>query len=86
MALIAEAGELVEQFQWLTERESENLSPEKKENVADEIGDVLIYTLRLCSRIGIDPLRSARDKLKKNALRYPISLAKGNARKYSDLP
>lgn len=85
MALVAEAGELVEQFQWLTEEESKNLSPEKKERVNDEIADVLIYTLRLCSKLGIDPLQSVNDKVQKNERKYPIALAKGNARKYSDL-
>jgi dCTP diphosphatase len=85
MALVGEAAELVEEFQWLTEEQSRNLSPEKREKVNDEIADVLIYTLRLCSKLGIDPIQSARDKIRKNEQRYPIEAAKGNASKYSDL-
>ena len=85
MALVVEAAELVEEFQWLTERESLDFSEGKKDKVADEIGDVLIYTLRLCSRLGLDPLRCAGEKLRKNAEKYPIALSKGKATKYSDL-
>jgi NTP pyrophosphatase (non-canonical NTP hydrolase) len=85
MALIAEAGELVEQFQWLTEEESMNLSPEKKQNVTNEIADVLIYALRLCSKLGIDPIKSTEEKIQQNEQKYPIELAKGNAKKYSEL-
>lgn len=85
MALVAEAGELVEQFQWLTEEESRNLSPEKTQSVRSEIADVLIYTLRLCSKLGIDPIQSVEDKISENGKKYPVGLAKGNARKYSDL-
>lgn len=85
MALIVEAAELAEHFQWLTEEESKTLPPEKKEAVRDEIADVLIYTLRLCSKLGIDPIQAAEKKVLENGDKYPISLAKGNATKYTDL-
>jgi NTP pyrophosphatase (non-canonical NTP hydrolase) len=71
MALIVEAAELVEHFQWATPEESLTLSPEKKSEVADEIADVLIYLTELADVLGIDPLEAARSKIAKNAVKYP---------------
>ncbi len=55
MALVVEAGELAEHFQWLTEEQSDNLPPDKLAAVQEEIGDVLIYLANLCDKLGIDP-------------------------------
>ncbi|MES9904887.1 MAG: nucleotide pyrophosphohydrolase, partial [Sedimenticola sp.] len=46
MAMIAECAELVEHFQWLSEEQSMALSSEKKEAVALELADILIYLVR----------------------------------------
>ena len=83
MALMVEAGELAEQFQWLTEEQSSSLAPDKLAEVKDEIGDVLIYLANICDKLGIDPLEAARDKLKKNVAKYPASMVRGKAGKYS---
>ena len=84
MALSVEVAELVEHFQWLTEEQSYIKDPEKLEEIKQEIGDILIYLTRLSDRLGIDPLRSAKDKIKINDIKYPVEKAKGNSRKYSD--
>ncbi|NLG17116.1 MAG: nucleotide pyrophosphohydrolase [Fibrobacter sp.] len=85
MALSVEAAELVEEFQWLTAEQSANLSDVKKERVKDEIGDILNYTLRLCSRLGIDPSLAVTDKIKKNAVKYPVEKSKGCMKKYNEI-
>ena len=85
MALTVEASELLEIFQWLTEEESRNLAPQAKAAAADEIADVLIYLLQLCHHLGVDPLAAARDKIAKNALKYPVESSRGNNKKYSEL-
>jgi len=85
MALTVEAAELLEIFQWLTEEESRNLAPQAKAAAADEVADVLIYLLQLCHHLGIDPLAAARDKIAKNALKYPVESSRGNNKKYSEL-
>lgn len=84
-ALVVEAGELLEHFQWLTEDQSRNLTENSKQPIAEEIADVFIYLLQLSSAIGIDPLNSAREKIRANALKYPVALAKGRITKYSKL-
>lgn len=71
MALIVEAAELVEHFQWLTPQEAAELPEARRAEVADEIADVLLYLVRLADRLGIDPVEAARAKMVKNALKYP---------------
>ena len=74
MALSVEAAELVEHFQWATPEESMALPPEKRAEVADEIADVLIYLTELADVLGIDPIAAAREKIVKNAAKYPAPL------------
>lgn len=81
MALAAEAGELLEVFQWLGEDESRRLAPDAHAAAQDEIADVLLYLVRLCDELGIDPVVCAERKLADNARRYPVETARGNARK-----
>ena len=85
-ALIVEAAELLEHFQWLTEEQSRNLDPETLSKVKDEIGDILIYLIRLADELGIDPMEAASDKLEKNAKKYPADKVRGKALKYSEYP
>jgi len=85
MALGVEVSEVMEHFQWLTEEESRNLTPEKKALLEGEIGDVLIYLVRLADTLGIDPLDAALKKAALNEKRYPVNKSYGKARKYSDL-
>lgn len=70
-ALIVEAAELLEHFQWMSQEESRNLSPEKQTEVAHEIADVLIYLTRLADRLGIDMMAAASEKMGLNAIKYP---------------
>ena len=86
MALSVETAELMEHFQWLTAAQSASLSAKNKEEVAQEIGDVLIYLTRLADVLGIDPLQAAFDKIEINAVKYPVDKSKGNNTKYDKLP
>jgi len=85
MALVAEAGELAEHFQWLTLEESARLPPETRAEVELEIADVLLFLLRLCDKLDIDPLAAATKKLELNARKYPVEKSKGKATKYDRL-
>jgi NTP pyrophosphatase (non-canonical NTP hydrolase) len=84
-ALIVEAGELLEHFQWMTEEQSRALAPERLEAVRSEVADVLLYLVQLCNVLGIDPVKAAQDKLAANAARYPVEKARGNSRKHEEL-
>ena len=81
-ALIVEAAELLEHFQWLSATQSRQLSHSELDEVSDEIGDVLIYLVRLADELGIDPLASAFTKLDKNSEKYPPEMVSGSMLKY----
>ena len=84
MALIVEAGELVEPLQWLTEEETRHLSAAQHQAVSEEAADVLLYLIRFADQLGIDLEKAAWDKIEKNALKYPADRVRGSSRKYTD--
>lgn len=84
MALSVEASELVECFQWLTEEQSKNLSPEQHQAVIDEMADVQIYLLRLATKLNVNLLDAAEQKIVKNEAKYPAELVKGSSKKYTE--
>jgi dCTP diphosphatase len=85
IALSVEAAELLEHFQWLTPEESQHLTTERVEGVRLEMADILLYLVRLADRLGVDLAASAFDKIAINAKKYPVALAKGSAKKYTEL-
>lgn len=78
MALMVEAAELLELFQWQTLSESRAFTrdPANKERVADEIADVLLYLLQLADHTGVDVEQAVECKLLKNAQKHPAKHAK----------
>ncbi len=84
-ALAVEAAELLEPFQWLMEEESRRLAenPSDYARVEEEVADVMIYLLRLADQLDIDLERVVAEKIRKNAEKYPVALARGNAVKYN---
>lgn len=84
MALIVEAAELVEHFQWLKQSESEHLPPEKHQEVAYEMADILVYLLRLAERLDVDLIEAVQQKMQINAAKYPADKVRGSHRKYNE--
>ena len=85
MALTAEAGELLEHFQWLSEAEADALSDQQRAEVALELADILMFLLRLADRLQIDLLAAAAKKLELNRQKYPVEKARGRSTKYDKL-
>ena len=85
MALIVEAAELVEHFQWLTEEQSQTLVPEKLAQVGDELADIQIYLIRIADQLKVDLLEAVDKKIEKNAVKYPADKVRGSAKKYNEL-
>lgn len=85
MALAAEAGELLEVFQWLTEAESTQLRPGDKgwELARDELADLQIFLLRLADLLGVELESAVEAKIARNERRYPAEQVRGDATKYS---
>lgn len=86
MALAAEAGELLEIFQWLTDDEAQLVmtDPGRASAVRDELADVFAYLIRLADVAGVDLSDALTDKIAKNDLRYPVDRARGSAEKYTE--
>lgn len=79
MALIVEAGELVEHFQWLKQDESLALSSDKLDEVAQEIADIQIYLVRLADKLGVDIEKAVEEKIAINERKYPAAMVRGSA-------
>jgi len=84
MALSVEVSELLEHFQWLTEEQSRNLPSDKRAAVAEELGDIQGYLIRIADKLGIDLLEATAAKIEKNALKYPAEKVKGSSKKYNE--
>lgn len=87
MALVVEAGELVEIFQWLTPEQSQAVMTDEKKAAAvkEELADIYGYLLRLADLLEISLDEVLEQKLIINAEKYPVELARGTAAKYTEL-
>ncbi len=83
MAMIVEAAELVEHFQWETEQASRELTTEKREQVSHELADTFVYLLRIAEVLNIDLIKAANSKIILNAKKYPVEKARGSNAKYT---
>jgi len=71
-----EAAELLEHFQWGKYYDNGK--------VAEELADVLIYSIYMADAMNLDIEEIILDKIAKNAIKYPINKSKGNAKKYTE--
>jgi NTP pyrophosphatase (non-canonical NTP hydrolase) len=71
ISISIEAAELLEDFQWIS---SEKALQENKENIREEIADVLIYSLMICSDLELDVKQIVEEKLEKNGEKYPVDI------------
>ena len=81
MALTGEVGELNELFMWLTVEESWKIEGERKQAVAEELSDVLIYLTRIADEMGIDLVAAAHEKCDLNERKYPVEAFQGNGKR-----
>ena len=84
MALIVEAAELVEHFQWMKEDESASLPPDKLAEVEQELADIQIYLIRLADKLDVDLMKAVARKIDLNEKKYPAEKARGSSKKYTE--
>lgn len=82
LSICLEAAELLECFQWSG---SDLEVADKKEEMAEELADIFNYCIVMADALGIDLLKATSAKINKNNKKYPVDLAKGSAKKYSEL-
>lgn len=85
MALSVEVAELVECFQWAKDSELPELVVRERIAIEEEVADITILLCYLCHDLNIDLDMVVRSKIEKNRLKYPVSLARGTAKKYDRL-
>ena len=77
MAMVKEAAEVVEIFQWLTPAQSRRLSADARAALAHELADTYVYLRKIADAYGIDLIEASLAKMKKNELKYPAALNQG---------
>jgi NTP pyrophosphatase (non-canonical NTP hydrolase) len=85
LSLVLEANEVMEHFQWKNNEEMAKHVVEKKNDIADELADVLYWILLMSHDLDIDILDSLDKKISKNESKYPVEKAKGKHTKYTNL-
>jgi len=85
-ALIIESAELLEHFRWKNEKEVEQLLKDenKREEIGDEMADILYFLIRMAQKYDIDLSEALERKMKKNDKKYPVEKAKGSSKKYNE--
>lgn len=85
ITLVLEATELLELMQWKNGAELAAHLEKKKGDVADELADVMHSVVLIADEMGIDLGRAFKEKMEKNAKKYPVEKARGSAKKYHEL-
>ncbi|OGH93261.1 MAG: nucleotide pyrophosphohydrolase [Candidatus Magasanikbacteria bacterium RIFOXYD1_FULL_40_23] len=85
IGLLLEAGEVAEHFHWKNEEDLKEYIKTHKEEIGDEMGDVLNYLLIMANDFGIDLADATDKKIDKNAQKYPVEKSRGRSAKYTEL-
>ena len=85
LSLVLEAAEVLEHFQWKNPKEIEAYIKTNKEDIGEELADVLYWVLLMCNDLEIDIKEILEKKIKKNEEKYPVEKAKGKHTKYNKL-
>jgi NTP pyrophosphatase (non-canonical NTP hydrolase) len=87
IGVITEASELLEHFRFLSEEQALELFEDEKskEDIEDELADVLFFLIRFSQRFDIDLERALYRKIEKSEKKYPVEKSKGSNRKYTKL-
>lgn len=82
ISISLEAAELLEVFQW----SGQDLNcQEKSEKIKEELSDVVIYSLLMAQRCGIDIDKSITEKINLNKEKYPVDKSFGSSKKYTEI-
>ena len=85
LSLVLEAAEVLEHFQWKSEKETQGYIKTHKKELGEELADVFNWILTLSHDLGVDILKASEAKIRSNGKKYPVKKAKGTAKKYTEL-
>jgi len=85
LSLVLESSEVLEHFQWKNKEEIEEYIRTNKDDVGEELADVLYWVLLMSHDLNIDITKALEKKIQKNEQKYPVEKAKGKHTKYNKL-
>jgi NTP pyrophosphatase (non-canonical NTP hydrolase) len=85
LSLALEVAEVLEHFQWKSQEEIEEYLKTNKQDVGEELADVLYWVLLMSNDLKIDIKTMLEKKIKKNEEKYPVKKARGRHTKYNRL-
>lgn len=85
ISLALEAGEVLEHFQWKSDTEIQSHIESKREELGDELADVLYWVLLMANDTDVDIAAAFERKLAKNGEKYPVEKSQGKHTKYTEL-
>jgi NTP pyrophosphatase (non-canonical NTP hydrolase) len=85
ISLLLEASELLEHFQWKNFEEMAEHIIKKKEDIGEELADILYWVLLISNDLDIDIESAFKDKIEKNEKKYPVEKSKDNHKKYTEI-
>lgn len=85
LSLVLESAEVMEHFQWKNKEEMEEYIRLNKDEVAEELADVLYWILLMSHDLDIDIKEAFENKMKKNEAKYPVDKSRGRHDKYNKL-
>lgn len=85
LSLLLESAEVLEHFQWKNPAEIEAHIKKNRGEIGEELADTLYWILLMAHDLDIDIVKAVKEKMKQNARKYPVSKAKGNHKKYTEL-
>ncbi len=85
LSLVLEATEVMEHFQWKNDKEMQRYIKVNKQQLGEELSDVLYWVLLMSHDLGIDIMSAFKKKMSISEKKYPVSKSKGNHKKYTEL-
>ena len=85
LSLVLESTEVLEHFQWKSEKEMQEYVRSHKKEIGEEVRDIFNWILVLSHDLGIDIIKASEAKIRANGKKYPVKKAKGTAKKYTEL-
>lgn len=86
MAMVKEAAEVVEIFQWLSPAQAKSLTSAQRKHLAEELADTYVYLSKIADAFDIDLIEAAITKMDKNELKYPAHRNRGRIEKAKTRP
>lgn len=83
--VVLEATELLELMQWKNGPDLAEHLETKKQDVADELADILHGVVLIADEMNIDLSKAFVEKMQKNERKYPVDKSRGNSKKYTEL-